>query len=69
MADRPQAIALEDEDPLAYVGAEAFPPTDTGRGPADEDLDPPVGLTAEEEEAEEALASVGDEEFSETPDQ
>ena len=69
MTDRPEAIALEDEDPLAYVGDEAFPPIDTGRGPADKDLDPPVGLTADEEEEEEALASVGDEELSETPDQ
>jgi hypothetical protein len=69
MADRPEAIALEDEDPHAYVGAEAFPPIDTGRGPADEDLDPREGLTAEEEEEEEALASAGDEELSEAPDQ
>lgn len=69
VTDRPVAIALEDEEPLAYVGDEAFPPLDTGRGPADTDLDPPEGLTAEEEEEEEALASVGDEELSETPDQ
>jgi hypothetical protein len=55
MNGRPEAIALEDEDSLAYVGDEAFPPMDTGRGPADEDLDPPEGLTAEDEEEEEAL--------------
>jgi hypothetical protein len=69
MDDRPQAIALEDEDPLAYVGGEAYPPIDSGRGPADEDVDPPESLTPEEEEEEEASALVGDEEFSETPDQ
>jgi hypothetical protein len=69
MTDRPEAIALEDEDPLAYVGGEAYAPIDIGRGPADEDLDPAEGLTAEEEEEEDASASVGDEEFSETPDQ
>lgn len=68
MDDRPQAIALEDEDPLAYVGGEAYPPIDSGRAPADEDVDPPESLTAGEEEEEEASASVGDEEFSETPD-
>lgn len=69
MQDRPPAIALEDEDALAYVGGEAYAPIDTGRGPADEDVDPPKGLTPEEEEEEEASASIDDEEFSEMPDQ
>jgi hypothetical protein len=64
--DRQSAITLEDDDPLAYVGGEAFPPIDTGsRGPAGEDLDPAEGLTPEQLAEEEASASVGDLEFSE----
>jgi hypothetical protein len=63
--DRQSAITLEDDDPLAYVGGEAHPPIDTGRGPADEDLDPLKGVTPEQLAEEEASASVGDLEFSE----
>jgi hypothetical protein len=62
--DRPPAIALEDDDSHVHVGEEAYAPIDTGRGPADEDLDPP-DLTPEQEEEEEASASAGDEELSE----
>jgi hypothetical protein len=64
MQDRPQQVALEDEDPHVYVGEEAYPPIDTGRAPADQDLNPP-SLTPEQEEEEEASASAGDEAFSE----
>ena len=46
--EEPEAVALEDEEPLAYIGEEAYAPLDTGRGPADEDLDPPD--LAEDEE-------------------
>lgn len=46
--DEPEAIALEDEEPLAYIGEEAYAPLDTGRGPADEDLDPPDFAEGEE---------------------
>ena len=64
MQDRQSAITLEDDDPLAYVGGEAFPPIDTGLGPASEDLDAPGGLTPEQLAVEEASASHGDLEFS-----
>jgi hypothetical protein len=47
--EKPEAIALEDEEPLAYIGEEVYAPLDTGRGPADDDLDPP-DLTEEEDE-------------------
>ena len=36
MSEEREAIELEDEDPLAHVGAEAEPPEDIGRAP-DED--------------------------------
>jgi hypothetical protein len=36
MNEEPEAIELEDEDPLAHVGEEAEPPEDIGRAP-DED--------------------------------
>jgi hypothetical protein len=65
MQDRQSAITLEDDHPLAYVGGEAFAPIDTCRGPVDEDLDPPEGLTPEQLAVEEASASHGDLEFSE----
>jgi hypothetical protein len=38
---QPEAISLEDEEPLAYIGEEAYAPIDTGTGPAEEDLNPP----------------------------
>jgi hypothetical protein len=56
----PQAIALEDEDPLAYIGEEAEAPEDTGREPAEDDRDPPEDLTPEEDD-EEAYALLEDE--------
>ena len=65
MPDRQPAITLEDDDPPAYVGGEAFPPIDTGRGPAGDDLHPPEGVTPEQLAKEEASASAGDLEFSE----
>jgi hypothetical protein len=65
MQDRQSAITLEDDDPLAYVGGEAFPPIDMGLGPANEDLAAPAGLTPEQLAVEEASASYGDLEFSE----
>jgi hypothetical protein len=49
--ERPEAIALEDEEPLAYIGEEAYAPVDTGRGPALEDVEPPA-ITEEDEPLE-----------------
>jgi hypothetical protein len=46
--DRPEAIALEDEEPLAYIGDEAYAPIDTGRGPAVEEIEPPELTEADE---------------------
>jgi hypothetical protein len=46
--DRPEAIALEDEEPLAYIGEEAYAPLDTGRGPAATDIEPPELTEADE---------------------
>ncbi|HSC92969.1 MAG TPA: peptidoglycan-binding domain-containing protein [Gaiellaceae bacterium] len=54
MADEPDAVTLEDDDQLSYVGEDADPPTDTGRGPSDEDLEPP-----EEEAPPEELPEAG----------
>jgi hypothetical protein len=47
-SDRPEAIALEDEEPLAYIGEEAYAPLDTGRGPAPADIEPPELTEADE---------------------
>jgi hypothetical protein len=49
--EEPEAIALEDEEPLAYIGEEAYAPVDTGRGPADKDVVPP-DITEEDEPLE-----------------
>jgi hypothetical protein len=65
LLDRQSAITLEDDDPLAHFGEEAPQPSDTGQEPADEDHDPPKGLTSEQLAEEEASASAGDLEFSE----
>jgi hypothetical protein len=64
LLDRLPAITLEEENPLAHFGEEASRPTDTGLVPADEDQDPPEGLTDEQLAEEDALASAGDLEFS-----
>jgi Putative peptidoglycan binding domain len=40
--DELEAIALEDDDPLAHVGDEADAPGETGREPAPEDAEPPA---------------------------
>jgi hypothetical protein len=70
MQDRPLAVALEDEDPLVYVGEQALAPPDTGREPDPADRNPPAGLTPEKEEEEEASASVEDGQVSkEVPEQ
>lgn len=37
MDEELEAIALEDDDPLAHVGEEADPPEDTGRSADEED--------------------------------
>jgi hypothetical protein len=43
------AVTNEDQNPLTYVGEEAPPPSDgNGLVPADEDQDPPEGLTDEQ---------------------
>jgi len=60
MPDTHLAHTLEDADPLANVGGEALPPIDTGRAPADQDRDPPAGLTPKLLAAAEATASGGD---------
>ncbi len=57
MPDERDAITLEDESPLDNVGEEADPPEDAGRGPSEEDLEPPEEGVIDPKEEEEAAAA------------
>jgi peptidoglycan hydrolase-like protein with peptidoglycan-binding domain len=46
VSDELDAIALEDEDQLNYIGEEAEPPDDSGRPPAEEEPGPPEDAAA-----------------------
>jgi peptidoglycan hydrolase-like protein with peptidoglycan-binding domain len=59
MADERDAFALEDENPLGFIGEEADPPGDTGRGPSEEDLAPPAEDGGGDEDAEAAGGTAG----------
>lgn len=62
---RSTATAPEDQHPLDYVGEEASSPNDTGRGADPADQNPPGGVTPENEDPEDASASIDDEALSE----
>ena len=52
MAEEPEAITVEDEDPLDAIGEEADPPEEAGRAPGKEDEYPPEEGEEPEEEPE-----------------